>query len=76
MIPAAFPTIAPAQTVGELFGPLAPIAAFGVVGALIILVALILADRRTAARRRPPEAAAAPSGPDKTPAAASVRPAA
>lgn len=44
MIPAAFPAIAPAQSVGELFGPLAPIAVLGVILALIVLVAMLAAD--------------------------------
>jgi hypothetical protein len=51
MIPAAFPTIAPAQTVGELFGPLATIAVLGVVVGLVILVALLVAEAASSSRR-------------------------
>jgi len=52
MIPAAFPTIAPAQTVGQLFGPLASIAVFGVVVGLAILVALLVTEAASSSRRR------------------------
>jgi putative effector of murein hydrolase LrgA (UPF0299 family) len=51
MIPAACPTIAPAQTVGELFGPLATIAVLGVVVGLVILVALLVAEAASSSRR-------------------------
>jgi len=51
MIPAAFPTIAPAQTLGEIFGPLAPIAVFGVVVGLAILVALLVTEAVSSSRR-------------------------
>jgi len=44
MIPTAFPAIAPVQSVGELFGPLAPIAVLGVILALVILVAMLAAE--------------------------------
>jgi len=52
MIPAAFPTVAPALSVGELFGPLAPIAVLGVVLGMAILVTLLLVEARSATRRR------------------------
>ena len=76
MIPAALPTIAPALTVGELFGPLAPIAAIGVVGGLVILVALIVVENRTAARQRADRAARDAGGSTETTTASPVRPAA
>jgi hypothetical protein len=76
MIPAAFPAVAPAMTVGDLFGPLAPIAAFGVIGGLMVLVALIVTQSWTAARRRR-DAAASPSGiPGEARTASPTRPAA
>src|SRR5262245_20295520 len=52
MIPAAFPTIAPALSAGEFFGPLAPIAVLGVALGMAILVTLLLVDARSATRRR------------------------
>ena len=52
MIPAAFPTIAPVETVGQLFGPLASIAVFGVLLGLAILVALLVTEAASSSRRR------------------------
>src|SRR5215475_3064371 len=52
MIPAAFPTLAPALSAGEFFGPLAPIAVLGVALGMAILVTLLLVDARSATRRR------------------------
>jgi hypothetical protein len=73
MIPPAFP-IAPAMTLGELFGPLAPIAVFGVIAALVILLALIVMD--SGAARQQDQAGGDLALPEKAPAAAPVRPAA
>jgi hypothetical protein len=74
MIPPAFAAIAPAMTLGELFGPLAPIAVFGVIAALVILLALIVTD--SGAARQQARAGRDSALPEKTPAAAPVRPAA
>jgi hypothetical protein len=60
MIPAAFRAAAPAMTVGDLFGPLAAIAVFGVIAGLMVLLALIVTQSWTAARRLR-DAAASPS---------------
>jgi hypothetical protein len=74
MIPTTFPAIAPATTIGELFGPLAPIAVFGVLGALVVLLALIAVESWTARRRNP--AGQGSAMPGKAPAASPLRPAA
>jgi len=52
MMPAAFPTVVPALSAGEFFGPLAPIAVLGVALGMAILVTLLLVDARSATRRR------------------------
>jgi hypothetical protein len=52
MIPASFPTVAPALSAGEFFGPLAPIVVLGVVLGMAILVTLLLVDARSATRQR------------------------
>jgi putative effector of murein hydrolase LrgA (UPF0299 family) len=76
MIPAAISTIAPAQTVGELFGPLAPIAVLGVIGGLVILVALLVAEARSTARRSVERGARETRALGETKTASPVRPAA
>lgn len=73
MIPTGFPTAAPAITVGELFGPLASVAAAGVLGALFILVVLILVEY--GARREPDRLSDARPALDR-PGSSRVRPAA
>lgn len=71
------PTIVPALPVGERFGPLAPIAVFGVVGGLVILLALLVVETRTATHQRTERAARGAGGSAETTTTASpVRPAA
>jgi hypothetical protein len=41
MIPAAFPLVAPASTLGDVFGPLASVAVLGVIVGLLFLVGLV-----------------------------------
>ena len=76
MIPAAFPTIAPTQTVGELFGPLATIAVFGVVIGLAILVALLVTEAASSSRHHVRRGVRRPSAPRETKPVSRVRPAA
>lgn len=72
MFPTAFPQVAPNLTVGELFGPLGPIAVVAVLVALAVLVGVLVGESWAAARRRvrvrPFEATAhaAPSDPART----------
>jgi len=71
MIPAAFPTVAPALSAGEFFGPLAPIAVLGVALGMAILVTLLLVDARSATRRRgriTPRSSASPGAEQVSPA--------
>ena len=72
MIPAGFPVIAPPMTLGDVFGPLAPVAVFCVIAGLVVVLALSTAEALTAARRRHRESSVRPA----TPAASPVRPAA
>ena len=52
MIPIGFPQVAPAVTVGELFGPLAPLALVGAIAALLVLVGLIAGEYVITLRRQ------------------------
>jgi hypothetical protein len=52
MIPGAIPPVAPATTLGELFGPLAPIAVLAAVAGLAVLVAVLAGEALVVARRR------------------------
>jgi hypothetical protein len=76
MIPAAFPMVAPAQTLGELFGPLATIAVLGVVAGLAILVALLVTEAARSSRRHLRGAARGAHAPHGTKSVSPVRPAA
>ena len=49
MIPIAFSAVAPSTTLGELFGPLATVAVFGVLAGLFVLVALVAVQAWAAA---------------------------
>lgn len=75
MIPTGFPIVAPAITLGELFGPLASIAVVGVLAGLLIVVALVLTESRTR-RQRPDPAARAERPAGKGAGASPLRPAA
>jgi len=52
MIPAAFPPVAPSLSLGDLFGPLAPLALVGALAALAVLIGLLAGEYALSVRRR------------------------
>ena len=52
MIPIGIPPVAPAITLGDLFGPLAPLALVAALAALVVLIALIVGERTVSAMHR------------------------
>ena len=52
MIPTGFPPVAPAITLGDLFGPLAPLAVVAALAALVVLMALLAGEYTISAMRR------------------------
>jgi hypothetical protein len=52
MIPFAFPAVSPSTTLGDLFGPLASVAVFGVFAGLGILLAVVALQAWAAASRQ------------------------
>jgi len=74
MVPAAFPSVAPAITLAELFGPLAPLAVLGTLVVLAILVGLLGYEMQANARRS--RARQTVDTPGETAASLPIRPAA
>ncbi len=74
MIPAAFPQVAPALSLSEVFGPLAPLAALAAIGALAVLVAVLATESWRGARRRAHARIGQPAGQPGS--SSSLRPAA
>jgi hypothetical protein len=52
MIPTGFPPVVPAITLGDLFGPLAPLALVAALVALLVLIGLLAGEYAISAMRR------------------------
>jgi hypothetical protein len=76
MIPFAFPTVSPVTTLGDLFGPLASIAVFGVLAGLGILLVVVALQAWATAPRQRHGVAPRPAHDSRTQHAPTLRPAA
>jgi hypothetical protein len=52
MIPIGFPPVAPSITLGDLFGPLAPLALVSAAAALVVLIGLLAGEYAISSMRR------------------------